>query len=426
MRKFVRAVSRTAAGAALAIGATACGDDFVTVTNPNVIDAATVDPQASGALLALSAQQNFVDVIGLFAMYGGWFTGEANVSDTFPTRNEFGIRNITDLNGSLNGDLWQPLSRAIASAKQVLDLDLPNPTTNINIARAATFRGFAMLQMASDFCTGSFSSGPELTTVQMLDSAAFWFSRAIDVGRANASTDGVALANASLVGRARARLQKGDNAGAAADANAVPAGFVYNLRFTDDLANRGRLSNDVWNFSFSRGSISVAPWYRQNDPRVPFRAPGGSPPPSANGQDDVPGGFHQQVKFGSFDAPMRLASKLEADYIAAEASGNVATQLALIDARRAANGRTPYAGPQDAASVKKELFNQRALEFYLEGKRVADFRRSPASLADIITPAGQPYFKPGYGNTGTDTCYPIPRTERDNNKNMTGGSNGAS
>jgi hypothetical protein len=423
MKKIVRAVSRTAAGALLAVGATACGDDFVTVTNPNVIDAATVDPLSSGNTLALSAQQNYVDMIGLLAMYGGWFSGEANVSDTFPTRNEFGIRNITDLNGSLNTDVWQPLSRAIGSAKQVLDLNLPNPTTNISVARAATFRAFAMLQMASDFCTGTFSSGPELNTNQMLDSASFWFTRAIEVGRANGSSEGVSFANASLVGRARVKLQRGDNAGAAADAAAVPAGFEYNLRFTDDLANRNRLSNDLWIFSFTRGSISVAPWYRQGDPRVPYRVQGGTPPATAAPQDAVPGGFHQQIKFPAFDSPMRLASKLEADYIAAEASGSVQTQLALINSRRAANGRPAYAGATDAASVKTELFNQRALEFYLEGKRVADFRRSPTSVAPTITAAGQPYFKPGYGNTGTDTCYPIPRTERDNNPNMTGGSN---
>lgn len=424
MKKIVRAVSRTAAGALLAVGAAACGDEFVTVTNPNVIDASTVDPLASGNTLALSAQQNYVDMIGLLAMYGGWFSGEANVSDTFPTRNEFGVRNITDLNGSLNTDVWQPLSRAVASAKQVLDLDLPNANSNVSVARAATFRAFAMLQMASDFCTGSFSSGPELNTNQMLDSASFWFTRAIEVGRANASADGIALANASLVGRARARLQRGDNAGAATDAAAVPAGFNFNLRYTDDLANRDRLSNDLRIFSFTRGSISVAPWYRQNDPRVPFRVQGGNPAPDAAPQDAVPGGFHQQRKFDAFDSPMRLASKLEADFIAAEASGSVQTQLALINSRRAANGRPAYDGPSDAASVKTELFNQRALEFYLEGKRVADFRRSPASVAPTITAAGQPYFKPGIGNTGTDTCYPIPRTERDNNPNMTGGSNG--
>jgi hypothetical protein len=413
MSSFRRAVTRTSAGAALLLGSAACSSDFLKVTNPNVIDASTVDPASGATALALSAQQNYATAIGWLAMYGAWFSGEANVSDTFPTRNEFGFRTITDLNGSLNGEVWAPMQLAAASAKQVLDLTLANPTSNINVARAATFRGFAILQLATDFCSATLSSGPELTTAQLLDSAQAWFSRGIDVGRANATTDGIALANAALVGRARARLQKGDNAGAATDAAAVPAGFEFNLRYTDDLANRTRLSNRLWQFSFDRGSISVAPWYRQNDPRVPFRLPAQA---TALPQDAVPGGFHQQTKYPTYASPIRLASRLEADYIAAEA-GSTAQQLALIAARRAAVGLPAYAGATDAASVRTELFNQRAMEFYLEGRRVADFRRAPAAVVSI-TPAGAPYFKPGYANTGTQTCYPIPRAERDNNPNM--------
>ena len=417
MKKIQRAVTRTLAGTTLVLGAAACSDQFLQVTNPNVIDAATVDPTSAGNTLAASAQQNFATALGWLAMYSGYFTNEVNVSDTFPTRNEFGFRTVSDLNGSLNSDIWAPISLATASAKTVLDLTLPNPTTNISLARAATFRGFSILMMATDFCTGSLSSGPELTTAQLLDSAAFWFTRGNDVGKANGSADGLALANAALVGRARAKLQKGDNAGAAADAALVPAGFEYNMRYTDDQNSRTRLSNRLYQFSFDRGAISVAPWYRQTDPRVPFRAPGSG---TAVGQDAVPGGFFQQAKFAGYASSIRLASKLEADYIAAEASANTATQLTLINARRTANNQAAYAGASDAASVKTELFNQRAVEFYLEGKRLADFRRSPASTATTVTATGQPYFKPGYANTGSQTCYPLPRTERDNNPNMAG------
>ncbi len=417
MKKIQRAVTRTLAGTTLVLGAAACSDQFLQVTNPNVIDAATVDPTSAGATLAASAQQNFATALGWLSMYSGYFTNEVNVSDTFPTRNEFGFRTVSDLNGSLNSDVWAPISLATASAKTVLDLTLPNPTTNISLARAATFRGFSILMMATDFCTGSLSSGPELTTAQLLDSATFWFTRGSDVGKANGTADGLALSNAALVGRARAKLQKGDNAGAAADAALVPAGFEYNMRYTDDANSRTRLSNRLYQFSFDRGAISVAPWYRQTDPRVPFRAPGSG---TAVGQDAVPGGFFQQAKFTGYASSIRLASKLEADYIAAEASANTATQLTLINARRTANNQAAYAGAMDAASVKTELFNQRALEFYLEGKRLADFRRSPASTATTVTATGQPYFKPGYANTGSQTCYPLPRTERDNNPNMAG------
>ncbi|MFN7455952.1 MAG: hypothetical protein ACK5U0_01035, partial [Gemmatimonas sp.] len=64
------------------------------------------------------------------------------------------------------------------------------------------------------------------------------------------------------------------------------------MRYPDDPGNRARLSNDLWFFSFDRGSISVAPFWRTNDPRVPYRVQGGTPAPTAQPQDPVPGGFH--------------------------------------------------------------------------------------------------------------------------------------
>lgn len=410
-----RAVTRTVAASVLLVGAAACSDKFLAVTNPNVIDAATVDPTSGAATLANSAQQNFAVSVGWMSIYSAWFAGETNVSDTFPTRNEFGFRIVVPENGSLLSDVWLPISRAAASAKIVLDLTLPAPTTNINLARAATIRGFSVLLMATDFCTGSLSAGPELTTAQMLDTAIFWLGKGVDIGTANASSDGIALANAARVGRARAKLQKGDNAGATADAAATPAGFVYNIRYTDELSNRFRLSNLIYWHSYDRGSISVAPAFRvTNDPRITYN---GKDAGTAQPQDVVPGGWFQQTKFSGYATPMRLASKLEADYIAAEASGAAPTMLTLINARRTANNQAEYAGATDNASVKTELYNQRGIEFYLEGRRLADFRRSPASVSNI-TPAGAPYFKPGYANTGTQTCYPLPRQEIDNNPNF--------
>ncbi|MDB4891676.1 MAG: hypothetical protein JWL61_3531 [Gemmatimonadetes bacterium] len=420
MKTIRRAVTRTLCGALLLSGsAVACKDSFLQVTNPNLIDASTVDPTSGAATLALSAQQNFATAIGWLIMYGAWFTGEANVSDTFPTRNEFGFRTISDLNGSLNTDVWQPLSLAASSTQIVLALDLPNPTTNISLARAATFRGFAVLQMATDFCTGTLSSGPgkpgpELTTAQMLDTAIVWFTKGVDVGNANGTTDGKNLASASLVGRARAKLQKGDKAGAKADADAVPAGFSLNLTFVDDLTNRTRLSNRLWSFTFDRGSISVPTFFQTTDPRVPFKAPGTH---TLQPQDAVPGGFYIQQKYPAYASPVRLASKLEADYISAEASADPVQQLALINARRAANSLPAYTGATDAASVMTELFTQRAFEFYMEGKRIGDYRRSPASTLGIAA-TGSAYVKPGYAPVGSQNCYPIPRAERDNNEAM--------
>ena len=414
MTHILRTTTRTAVSGVLLLGALACTDKFVNVLNPNVIDAKTVDPKSGAATLANSAQQNFAVSYGWEILYSSWFSGETDNADTFPTRNEFSRRDIANNNGSLDTDLWVNISVAAASTKLVLDLALPQPTKNVNRARGAAFRGFTVLQMALDYCSGTLSVGPELSTSQMLDTAIFWFSAAVAAGNANGSDDGKALANASLVGRARAKLQKGDKAGASADAALVPAGFVFNINYTDDLGNRFRLSNLAWEFTSDRGAISVPLFYRTGDPRVPFLTPAQT---SLTAFDASAGAFYPEQKYPGFGSSIRLASKLEADYIAVEAGGDPVAQLAFINAQRAANQQPAYSGATDANSVLTELMTQRGFEFYLEGKRVGDFRRNPNNILNIAA-TGATYFKPGFAPIGKATCFPLDKVEKDNNPNF--------
>lgn len=414
MKTIRRAVSRLMIGTALVGAAAACSSKFLEVTNPNVIDASTVDPAATAAALANTTQQNFATELGITAMFESHFTGETYIIETSSSQNEFGKREVSVDNGTLNAR-WTGLQLAAASGKILLDLTLPNPTTNVNIARAATFRAYAILYLAIDFCSGTLSSGPQLTTTQLLDSAIVWFSKAIDVGNANATADGLNLARVSLVGRARARLQKGDKAGALADANAVPAGFNFNLTYQDDLTNRARLSNAMWRFTVDRGTISVPPYYQTTDQRITFLLPSQH---RFTAVDQAAGPFVVQQKYPSYAAPIRLASKLEAEYIAAEASDDVAQQLALINRQRQAAQQPAYSGPTDAASVLAELFNQKGFDFWLEGKRMADWRRQPAAASRYVPVAATPYWRTGFGSVGSQTCYPLPRTETDNNPNF--------
>jgi hypothetical protein len=408
---LARATRRTLAVAAVLAGTTACSD-FLNVENPNVIDVNAVDPVQDAAALANSAQQNFAASYGWLIMYSSWFAGETLVSETFPTRNEFGRRDVAESNGSLNSDVWTPLSLAAKSTKIVLDLELPTPETNINRGRSFVWRGFAFLHMATDFCSGTVDSGPELNTVAMLDSAVANFTSAMTILNANGTTDAKALATAALVGRARAHLQAGRKSQAATDAAAVPAGFVFNMPYVDDLANRTRLSNRLWQFTLDRGSMSVSEAFRA-DPRVLFKAPGQH---NLTPQDASSGPFYIQNKYPAYATPIRLASKLEADYVAAEA-GTSAGQLALIALRRAAAGLPAYSGPTDAASVLTELMNQKGFDFWLEGRRLGDFRRNPSNVNYMPTP-GAAYFKPGFAPIGNKTCYPLPLAEKDNNPNL--------
>lgn len=411
--RFSRATARLAGTAAL-LASTACSD-FLTVKNPSVIDAGSVNPVDDAVTLALSGQQSYSSALGWLIMYGSWFTGEALVSETFPTRNEFGRRDVLAANGSHSSDVWFPLSQAAAGNHLILGLELPTPESNISYVRAHTWLGYAFTLMAEQFCQGVVYGGPLLSTNDMLDSAIANFGAAITKGTANGSTAAVQLANVARVGRARANLQRGNKSAAATDAASVPAGFVFSFTHIDDPTNRTRLSNRMWQFTFDRGSISVAPAFRITDNRIAYRL-GSQGTPVLVAQDPNSGAFVIQQKYPTYASPVRVASKLEADYIAAEA-GTTADQLALIAARRTFGGQAAYAGATDAASVLRELMTQKSLDFYLEGQRLGDWRRNPTSVTNVPV-AGATYFKPGFPAIGTQTCYPLPLSETDNNPNI--------
>ncbi len=412
MTNIQRATRVGAVTALMGLSLGGCAD-FLTVRNPNVIDASAIDPVNDAPTLAASAQQNFAVTLGWFAMYQSWFVGEALVAETFPTRNEFGRRDVLNTNGSHNDDLWAPLGVALASASTVLDLELPEPTSNINYARAALFKGYSFVLMAESFCEGVSSGGPALNTAAMLDSAVAAFQQAVSTGTANGTATGVSLANAARVGLARAQLQAGRGAQAIAAAQAVPAGFTFSLNYLDDPAQRTRLGNRMWQFTLDRGSISIAPAYRVDDPRIPFKSPSEH---NLNPQDPSSGDFFIQDKYPSFSSPIRLASKVEADYIEAEATGTAA-QLALIAARRSANGQPAYTGATSASAVLTELMEQKARDFYLEAKRMGDFRRIPENVLNVPE-ANAPYFKAAFAPIGNQVCWPLPIAETDNNENI--------
>jgi len=423
MRTFKSCASMAIVAGALLLGG--CSN-WLSVDNPGVIDNSALDPVADAPLLARSAQQNFASAYGHLIVYSSWFTGETDVSETFPTRNEFGRRDISIQNGSLDGDIWFPLSQSVVSSYLVLNANLPNPATNLNYARTNFVLGWSYLFMAEQFCQGTVQSGPPLTTQNMLDSAIAHFTAAIPQGR-GAGSDGPTLANAAWVGIARANLQAGNLAQASAAADSVPAGFNYNLSYVDDLAQRFRLANRMWFYVRDRGSIAVAPTWRigpplalnvvQNaDPRVPWVITTLYAPQDAQYSTDRGIPYAIQQKYPDYTTPVRLASKIEADYIKAEAQGTAA-QLAQIAARRTANGQPAYGGATDSNSVLTEFFTQRGLDFYLEGKRLGDFRRHPANIIGVPVP-GSTYWKAGFAPVGNNTCYPLPITETDNNPNF--------
>ena len=419
MRHLSRFVTTTVIAAVLT-PAVAC-DDFLSVRTPNVIDASTLDPAADPTVLSFSAQQNLATAVGLANLHSGYVVWEA--WNGFPTvqLEDFGLRSVAPDNPLLQNNVWGPLSIAMRSADVAVEILGGGTGDRVKLeqVRSSMVAGFAAVYLAELFCQAVINGGAPITTVQMLDSAIVRFTSAIDEGRALAgSTTGAtqsaanAVVNAALVGRARARLQAGRKAEAAADADQVSAGFRHDLLYVDNPAARPRLANTFWRLTLDQAQVVVAAEFRVDDPRVPWLAPTAAQPKANDGITD----FYQQGKWRNYGAPIRLASKIEADYIAAEARGTAA-MLSLIAARRSANGQPAYSGPTDDASVLTELMEQRGREFYLEGKRLGDLRRNPTSVLHVPAP-GSAYFKPGLNPVGSMVCMPIPTSESTTNPNF--------
>jgi starch-binding outer membrane protein, SusD/RagB family len=391
-------------------------DSFFEVSDPDLLESTAIDPTADGPTLARSAFQNLVDSYGDLVVYSAWWAYEARVGDTFPTRNEFGRRFIDDTNGTLNGEVWSPLVRAATTGEQVVST--LKDVGGLPLAIAAFTEGYAMLLMAETFCEGTVAPdpqtpGPRLSTADMLDLAVERLTLAQSEATKAGGSEGSAIATAALVGTARAHLQAGRKPEAAAAAALVPASFQYDFKYVDDAANRGRVGNNVWNFTTSRTSLVVPPEYiaiaDAGDPRVQYE--------DANklSQDsELP--FIKQLKYPGYGAAVRLASGLEARYIQAEATGSMADRLALIAERRAVGQQTTFTST-DPVAVLAELMEQRARDFWLEAKKMGDYRRNGSEVPYFLPDNGA-YYKPGAGTMGDQQCWPVPDAEKRTNPNF--------
>lgn len=425
MTNYRNRIVRTAAILGMVAVPTAC-DDFLDVPDPTVIDAGTIDPVNDLPTFAASALQNLFDALDDVIVYSAWFSGEAWVGDTFPTRNDIGRRVVEYTNGTLDGDLYSPLALAISTNERVLELLDGSGVENLEIRTMANLgSAYAILLQAENFCEVVISSGldPEqlgtgITSAEGMAEAISRFDAAIAAGEAEGLED---MVNAALVGKARAHLFLGQYAEASAAAALVPDDFEFVVPKVDDPSNRGRLGNTVYSFTLARSSLVVPPYYRAlNDPRVEFELwldDDGAPIKSQGNDFD----FYAQAEYPGWGSPLTLASGLEARYLHAEAelkAGNPAPALALIAERTeptAASGDDIDFVADTGTLV--QLLDEKARDLFLRATHQGDWRRNPDSTP-YVPPAGSPYYAEQFGDAfGPLTCMPIVRQEVDNNPN---------
>lgn len=287
-------------------------------------------------------------------------------------------------------------------------------------------RGYAILQMAEDICSGfpindvaennrPIYSGPYTT-----DSASAYAVQQLDSAMAHAH-DSVRFVNLARVARGRALLDLGRYTEAQAAVAAVPDTFAYK---TDAANFRNNLHLDagLWQLGFEvaagdREGGNGLPFVSAQDPRVTVVF-------EAKGFRDTTQSMYLPTKYPSTSTPMVIASGIEARLIEAEAKLNLgdAGWFDILNALRTSHGMAAIDTMPTTASAQVDLvYRERAFWLYLTGRRLGDLRRLMRNYhrnAEDIFPTGPHLSGGAYANA---TAIPFIQSNQLYNPNIHAG-----
>src|SRR5674476_328312 len=242
----VPALRRMAGLLAIGLIAVACDTSrLLRVDAPNSVPATVFQDPANAALMVNSAIGDFE------CAFGGWVVAEGIAADELKdatltaanwqldrrddsfTSGSYGTAGCTSTQA-----IFTPMSTARWEADQAItslngwtDAQVPNRATLL--AQANLYAGFNYASLAVSMCQAAFDNGPAVDQKGMFALAEKRFTDAITI----APPSQTSILNAAYVGRARMRLYQHNTAGAIADAQLVPKGFVFNVG-TDAVNSR--------------------------------------------------------------------------------------------------------------------------------------------------------------------------------------------
>jgi hypothetical protein len=464
----------TALALAAAAGLGACDTiktNLLEAVNPSVIDPSSVQSAAgatavrNGALSRLRTATADGESTWLF---GGLLVDEWATSSTFVQNDETDQRSIQLNNSTVNGDL-RALYRVITDANQAVGLlNTYKPTPSSDVGEMYFARGFAELQLASDFCNGiplSDGSGTTVTFGQPLAvkdvfaAASASFDTAMTMSTAT-DAGSVTINRAARIAKARALLGMGlSNAAAAA---ALVTGIPTNFRY-DVTASLTGGTNTLWDQPTSQNRYIIGdsitgkdrsivvknqiPFFSAHDRRVPAYYKLGS-----TGKDTIKAqdGGTLVIEADSLWGPstsVALTAGIDARLIEAEAAlkaGDAAGMMTILNALRAspqvitaqsatATGThlgwtTPVlpalTDPGTTDARVNLLFREKAFWTFGRGQRLGDLRRlirDYGRAADGSNTGGYPlgtHYKGGI--YGVDLNLPVTTDEQVGNPNFSG------
>lgn len=303
--------------------------------------------------------------------------------------------------------------------------------TDALVYSAHLWAGYAYRTLGENWCEAVIDGGS-------LEPGSVYFEAAVQH-----FTDALALASseaerhAARAGRAAALAWLGEWTDAAADASEVPDDFAFWLEMDQTggtdyhnwlyfaNANTPYRAYSIWNTFFEDYYTDTG------DPRTPWTDDPDEPFANAalSGYGPVPWTF--QLKYTSRDDDMRLASGWEMRLLEAEAileggvPGDHLDAMALINAVRTRNVSDDTGLPlapwvaTDAEEAWTYLKRERAIELWLEGRRMGDERRwmENGTPGGLDTPDWDG-ISPLFTQRERSFCFDIPNSERDSNPNV--------
>ena len=428
-------------GAALLLLATAACD--TTVTNPGPVqdeflaDRNAATAMVNGAGRALSSGINWIG-----------YTGAAVAREIHPagSTGSFGI-SAQWQNGELNpddGDLdthWEQAQQARWLAEETLRRleaagpppagSLQTPVQYANLLKLAyVYAGFANRLLGENMCEAVIDGSAAMPGATFFQRAESLFTKSLTVTGGTASTM-TNLTNAAYGGRAAVRVHLGKWNEAVQDAGQVAIAYVYNMPYFNigSDAQRNRIfyasGNSRESGSAYRAHTQWNTWYYDYwvataDPRVPITVTTLQGDAAIECCGKVP--FWPEAKYASSAAPIRLTSGREMRLIEAEAklrNNDMTGAMTSINAVRT-NAGTGTLTATNLTDAWRLLKRERAIELWLEARRLGDLRRWKA---DNTPGALDPLESVGAAShlSQQDLCFPISRSERETNPNLRGG-----
>ncbi|MDQ6828796.1 MAG: hypothetical protein M3081_08020 [Gemmatimonadota bacterium] len=465
----------------LAQGCHSITDPLLNAPDPDIIDPKTLSStDGSGAEAArIGTLQRFRNITAGAEstwLFGGLLADEWSTSSTFVQNDETDERRIQENNGSIT-TMVRSLARVRTSANQAiaaLRAFPPAGTTPWQLAEMYLARGFAELQLASDFCNGiplsdfTATAGPLSglpPTSGMPLPVAEVFARGLVSVDSGLATTALTSATASTgekalndtirwtlqVTKGRLLLGLGRQADAVLAvqtangvASVVPTGFVYNQTFAttsgDNIiwsqgasARRYTIGDSLEGNARNLLVLNAIPFFSLNDPRLGSvryscgsAACGASNPikDTVKSQDGFT--FSRTTNLWGRSSPIAVANGTDARLVEAEGkfkAGDNAGMLAILNALRAAPPKVadiqpavlpPLVDPGTDAKRLDLLFREKALWTFGRGQRLGDLRRLIRQYGRTPAntfPIGTHYRGLTYGS---DVNLPIVTDERAN------------